>query len=116
MNVNKTYTIELPYLMTGPARGKLIVSDRCLYGSGNHFIRLDLYPLIAPSHMRRHYGWWDIPLKHITQEDTNFVFDFKRRVIRLGDRKTPIEIAQAWIVCAAHAEWEAKRRRKRQAC
>jgi len=32
------------------------------------------------------------------------------------DRVVLIEIAQAWIVCAAHAEWEAKRRRKRQAC
>jgi hypothetical protein len=31
------------------------------------------------------------------------------------DRVVLIEIAQAWIVCAEHAEREAKRRRKRQA-
>ena len=30
--------------------------------------------------MRRHYGWWDIPLKHIKQESTSFTFDFKNEL------------------------------------
>jgi radical SAM protein with 4Fe4S-binding SPASM domain len=46
--------------------------------------------------MRRHYGWWDIPLKHIKQESTNFIFDFKRRKIRLDNRGVPLEILQGW--------------------
>lgn len=94
--MNTTHDIEIPYLLTGPARGRITVSDRRLYGSDDHFIRLDLYPLIAPSHMRRHYGWWDIPLKHIKQEGTNFIFDFRKRVIRLDNQRIPIEIMQGW--------------------
>jgi len=94
--VNKTCDIEIPYLLTGPARGRLTVSDRRLYGSDDHFIRLDLYPLIAPGHMRRHYGWWDIPLKYIKQESTSFVLDFNRRVISLENQKVPLEIKQGW--------------------
>lgn len=46
--------------------------------------------------MRRHYGWWDIPLKHIKQEKTSFIFDFHKRVIRLDDQRNPIEIKQGW--------------------
>src|SRR6266496_5055311 len=94
--MNNTYDIEIPYLITGKAQGRLLVFDRSLYGSERHFIRLDLYPLIAPSHKRRHYGWWDIPLKHIKQKSTRFVFDFNRRVIRLDDRKIPLEVSQGW--------------------
>ncbi len=94
--MNRTYDIEIPYLLTGPAHGRFIVFDRRLYGSDDHFIRLDLYPLIAPSHMRRHYGWWDIPLKHIKQESTAFVFDFKKRVLHLENQKVPLEIRHGW--------------------
>jgi radical SAM protein with 4Fe4S-binding SPASM domain len=94
--VNNTYDMEMPYLLTGDALCRLIIFDKRLYGSDDHFIRLDLYPLIAPSHMRRHYGWWDIPLKHIKQESTNFVFDMKKRMIRLDNRRPPIEIMQGW--------------------
>jgi len=94
--VNKSYDIEIPYLLTGPARGRITVSDPRLYGLDNHFIRLDLYPLIAPSHMRRHYGWWDIPLKHVKQESTNFIFDFSKRTIRLDNQRIPVEIMQGW--------------------
>jgi radical SAM protein with 4Fe4S-binding SPASM domain len=94
--MGKTYDIEIPYLLTGPARGRITVSDQRLHGSEAHFIRFDLYPLIAPSHMRRHYGWWDIPLKHITREGTNFIFDFRTRVIRLDNREIPVEIMQGW--------------------
>ncbi len=94
--MRKTYDIEMPYLITRDAPCKLIVVDRRLYASDNHFIRLDLYPLIAPSHMRRHYGWWDIPLKHIKQDRTNFVFDFNRRIIRLDNQRIPLVIKQGW--------------------
>ncbi len=94
--MNNTYDIEIPYLLTGPARGKLSVFDRSLYGSHDNFIRFDLYPLIAPRHMSRHYGWWDIPLERIKQESTEFVFDFKRRIIRLDKGRSQIDIKQGW--------------------
>ena len=94
--MGRTYDIEIPYLLTGPAHGRLTLSDRCLYGSDDHFIRLDLYPLIAPGHMRRHYGWWDIPLKHIKREGADFIFDLNRRIIRLDNLGNPLEIEQGW--------------------
>ncbi|TFG36359.1 MAG: radical SAM protein [Nitrospirales bacterium] len=94
--MDKTYHIEMPYLLAGDALCRLMIFDEQLYGSDDHFIRLDLYPLIAPSHMRRHYGWWDIPLKHIKQERINFIFDFKRRKIRLDNQRIPLEIMQGW--------------------
>jgi Fe-coproporphyrin III synthase len=94
--MNKTYDLELPHLLVGDARGNLNVFDRRLYGSDHHFIRFDLYPLLAPSHMKRHYGWWDVPLEHIRQERTPFVFDFSQRIIRISNRNHPIEIAQGW--------------------
>jgi radical SAM protein with 4Fe4S-binding SPASM domain len=91
--MNKTYAIEIPYLLMGGAPGRLNVFDRRLYGSDDHFIRLDVYPLIAPSHMKRHYGWWDIPIK---QENTRFFLDFNRRIIRLENPEGPLEITQGW--------------------
>lgn len=94
--VNMTFEIDLAFLISGEPTGRLHLHDRKLYGSKDHFIRFDLYPLIAPSHMKRHYGWWDIPLVHIKKESTPFLFDFKRRVISLVDRKEPLGIAQSW--------------------
>jgi radical SAM protein with 4Fe4S-binding SPASM domain len=94
--MKKTYDIEIPYLFTGPAPGILTFSDRRLGGSEDHFIRFDLYPLIAPSHMGRHYGWWDIPLKYVKEERTDFVLDLKKRVIRLDKLKGHLEIQQGW--------------------
>lgn len=94
--MSRTYDAEISYILTGPASGRLRFFDRNLYGSSDHFIRLDLYPLIAPSHMRRHYGWWDIPLKHIKQENTDLILDFNSRILSLNSEQGPLEIAQGW--------------------
>ena len=78
------YDMELPYLLRGKDTLTLRVTDKALRGSWRHFIRLDLYPLIAPSHLRRHYGWWDIPLKHVVGENTDLEFDFDSGLLRFA--------------------------------
>lgn len=86
----------MPYLLTGPTSGVITFFDRPLLGSDDHFIRLDLYPLIAPSHMRRHYGYWDIPLKHIQQTRTRFIFDPTGCITLPNNDAPPLEIMQGW--------------------
>jgi radical SAM protein with 4Fe4S-binding SPASM domain len=94
--MTETYEIRMPYLLTGPASGLLTFFDRRLHGSDDHFIRLDLYPLIAPSHMRRHYGYWDIPLKHIQQMQTRFIFDPAGCISLPNNGGGPLELLQGW--------------------
>jgi hypothetical protein len=61
--VSELFDFTLPYLIQAKTKGLLSFFDERLLGSPHHFVRFDLYPLLAPSHLQRHYGWWDIPLK-----------------------------------------------------
>jgi len=91
------YALELPYLLEGKDKLTLGVTDAQLRGSRRHFVRLDLYPLITPSRPRRHYGWWDIPLKHIVSEKTDLEFDLGSGILRIVKRGgKAIEIKRGW--------------------
>jgi len=78
------FDFTLPHLIQGPTKGLLSILDERFLGSPHHFVRFDLYPLISPSHLRRHYGWWDIPLKKIRETSTEIWFDLARRRLRLA--------------------------------
>ena len=85
--VSKLFDFSLPHLIQGQTRGLLSIFDERLLGSPHHFVRFDLYPLISPSHMQRHYGWWDIPLKEIRGKSTEIWFDLSSRRLSLSGRE-----------------------------
>jgi radical SAM protein with 4Fe4S-binding SPASM domain len=68
------YDLDIPYLIRGETKCVLRLFDATLIGSKRHFLRLDLYPLVAPSIMKRHYGWWDIPLSKVRSSTLEFFF------------------------------------------
>jgi radical SAM protein with 4Fe4S-binding SPASM domain len=84
--VSELFDFSLPHLIQGPTRGHLSIFDERLPGSAHHFVRFDLYPLISPSPLQRHYGYWDIPLKKIRGKSTEILFDFTRRRLSLSGR------------------------------
>lgn len=68
------FDLTIPFRVRDEARCRLRILDPFLRGSGHHFVRFDLYPLVTPTFGRRHYGWWDIPLKHLRDVDTELIF------------------------------------------
>lgn len=56
------FRVDAPWRLDDRTRIALHLDDSRLPGSNRHFIRFDLYPLIAASHSDRHHGFWDIPL------------------------------------------------------
>jgi MoaA/NifB/PqqE/SkfB family radical SAM enzyme len=87
---DRRYTVKLPYRVQGRAKGLLRIADPTLVGSKDHFLRFDMYPLVGPLHLKRHYGWWDIPLKHIRKREIEFDFDPLRDTIRFTPLFLPI--------------------------
>lgn len=84
------YSVELPYRIQGRAKGFLRIADPTLVGSKDHFLRFDMYPLVGPLHLKRHYGWWDIPLKHIGKREIELDFDPIRGTIKFTPLFLPI--------------------------
>lgn len=72
----------------------LRITDRSLIGSHKHFIRFDFYPIFAPSHMKRHHGFWDLPLKHIKHERTSLMLDHGELLVKNGWR--PVRLKPVW--------------------
>ena len=87
------FDFSLPHLLQGPTRGLLSIFDERLLGSPHHFVRFDLYPYLSPSHMQRHYGWWDIPLKKIRGKSTEILFDLSSRRLSLSGQGEPFPLA-----------------------
>ncbi len=87
---SRRYSVELPYRIQGTAKGLLKIADPALIGSDRHFLRFDMYPLVGPLHLKRHYGWWDIPLKHIRRREIKFDIDLIRGTIRITRLFQPI--------------------------
>jgi radical SAM protein with 4Fe4S-binding SPASM domain len=94
--MKKKFVLEIPFMVNKSSKSRLIFFENGLHGSRDHFIRLDLYPLIAPIYKKRHYGWWDIPLKCIEQKSTTLEFDLSSRTIIFENEKGPIKISQGW--------------------
>ena len=91
--VSELFDFSLPHLIQGPTRGLLSIFDERLLGSPHHFVRFDLYPYLSPSHMQRHYGWWDIPLKKIRGKSTEILFDLSSRRLSLSGQGEPFPLA-----------------------
>lgn len=60
------------------------LGDASLVGSKKHFLRIDCYPSLAPSHPFRHFAYWDIPTKYLKNRRFEFTFDDNFLVIHGG--------------------------------
>ena len=94
--MNHPFDLEMPCIIEGRTRFNLLLFDEGLHGSQEHFLRLDLYPLLSPSFTRRHYGWWDIPLEGIRRQRTELSFDFSTWSIRVETGQEAVAIPAAW--------------------
>jgi radical SAM protein with 4Fe4S-binding SPASM domain len=70
--------LESPFRVGSSDSWTLHVDDDGLISSGEHFVRLDMYPLVSPHAGKRHYGFVDIPLSGIREGETAFRYDFTR--------------------------------------
>ncbi len=70
----RSFDLEAPWRWHERSEFDLILHDRGLIGSTNHMIRIDLYPMNAPSHPTRHIGYWDIPLGLVKRNRTALMF------------------------------------------
>jgi radical SAM protein with 4Fe4S-binding SPASM domain len=68
------FDIEVPWWIEQGTRLNIILHDRKLVGSSQHFLVLDLYTFFAPSHPERHFAAWEIPLSALTRDRTAYVF------------------------------------------
>lgn len=73
MDVNN-FHVQAPWRIEDETLIDLTVHNRQLLGSRNHFLRFDLYPIFAPAHPERHFGYWDIPMNLIGKERTKLLF------------------------------------------
>jgi MoaA/NifB/PqqE/SkfB family radical SAM enzyme len=93
-SMDKSFAVQLPWSMDKDTEITLEICDRRLLGSTRHFIRFDWYPLYAPSHMRRHHGFWDLPLKEVTREKTTLKLKQGELLARNGWRT--ISVKPVW--------------------
>jgi radical SAM protein with 4Fe4S-binding SPASM domain len=74
-NSDKTFDVHIPWIIEDKTEILLDIHDRHLLGSKKHFVRFDFYPIYAPSHLRRHHAFWDLPLKHVKRERTKLTLN-----------------------------------------
>ncbi|MFC1834990.1 radical SAM protein [Thermodesulfobacteriota bacterium] len=65
---------DMPLKFGAESQITLILKDRELVGSLNHFVRFDLYTTYAPSHPERHLGYWDMGLATVGQDRIRLAF------------------------------------------
>jgi radical SAM protein with 4Fe4S-binding SPASM domain len=70
MDMDHSFEVQAPWLMNGALNIVLTIRDRDLIGNDRYFIRFDCYPYIAPSHGKRHFGFWDVPLSMLKENRT----------------------------------------------
>ena len=90
-----SYDLDIPFFIHREAKFALRLFDSALIGSRRHFLRLDLYPLVAPSIMRRHYGWWDIPLSKVRSDALELYFSPLRGTVTFRGRMWSTHIKRA---------------------
>jgi radical SAM protein with 4Fe4S-binding SPASM domain len=93
-SVKSCFDIIAPWLLGEKPEFTLRITDNRLIGSGEHFIRFDMYPVYAPSHLKRHHGFWDLPLKYIKHERTTLTLEHGELLVRDGWR--PVRIKPVW--------------------
>lgn len=92
--MDDSFDVQIPWIIDEETELTINVQDRQLLGSREHFIRFDLYPIYSPSHMKRHHGFWDIPLKHINRQRVKLLFKKGELCMKSGWRS--IRIKPAW--------------------
>jgi len=63
----RQYEVDAPWRLDSRARVRVRILDLSLAGNRDHFLRFDLYPYVAPSVGRRHFGYWDLPLSRVKE-------------------------------------------------
>ncbi len=59
--MNNRVSVRAPWRIEAGTHLGVVLHDRRLVGSMEHFLRFDFYPHFAPSHPERHLAYWDIP-------------------------------------------------------
>ncbi len=95
-STDETLALTIEPLVSGRTPCELFIGNHSLLGSPDHFVRFDLYPEIAPSHMKRHYGWWDIPMLQLRTSWTHLSFDPFEGTISFRGPDGPVLITKAW--------------------
>jgi len=94
MFVNNRVSVGVPWRIEEGTRLGVVLHDRRLVGSKDHFLRFDFYPHFAPSHPERHFAYWDIPLSLLRQEKIDLIFRDGRLILQ-SDR-SPTEFKPKW--------------------
>jgi MoaA/NifB/PqqE/SkfB family radical SAM enzyme len=76
--------IVAPWRLNEQSEIILTVRDKSLLGSKRHIVRFDIYPIHAPSHPERHYGFWDIPMRRLQRERTVLTLKNERIYLHRG--------------------------------
>ena len=92
--MDNSFDVQIPWVIGEDTELTLDIYDRRLLGSKRHFVRFDLYPIYAPSHMKRHHGFWDLPLKHISRERVKLVF--KQGELRMKNGWSTLRLKPVW--------------------
>jgi radical SAM protein with 4Fe4S-binding SPASM domain len=93
-DMDKSFDVQIPWVIGDDSELTLVIHDKRLLGSRRHFIRFDFYPVYAPSHMKRHYGFWDLPLRHVKRENTKLTL--KQGVLSMKDGWRSIRLKPVW--------------------
>jgi radical SAM protein with 4Fe4S-binding SPASM domain len=92
--MDNSFDVQVPWVIGDNTELTLSILDRRLLGSRDHFVRFDLYPLFAPSHLERHLGFWDLPLHNIDSERTKLAFDRGELVVK--ERLRRVRLKPVW--------------------
>lgn len=93
-NIGKSFDVHIPWIIEDNTEITLDIHDRHLLGSKKHFIRFDLYPVYSPSHMKRHHGFWDLPLKHVKSERTKLTLNGSELILK--NRWRSVRLKPVW--------------------
>lgn len=86
-----SFGVQIPWIIDKDTEFTLSIYDKQLLNSKRYFIRFDLYPVYAPSHMRRHHGFWDLPLKHVGRKRTTLALKHGELVVKGGWRTVSLK-------------------------
>ena len=88
------FEVQAPRVWGDTTELVLTVRDDRLRGSRGHFIRLDIYPVAAPSQFARHHGYFDVPLRLIQNDRTEL--SISKDGLAIGGGRLRKRIRPAW--------------------
>ena len=116
--MKQRFDVLFPFHLETRATGTIHSVAKALRRSPHHFLRLDLFPVAAPSHKQRHYGWWDLPLSELPSEDVSLVLDLERWLLEYESPHGTRAVPMGWAglrgeygYCMLHASlWDSRAR------